>query len=156
MMLMAVLMNNTLVKKLSLPLITFLIAWIGGLSTIYSDWTWYESLNKPFFNPPNYLFGIVWPILYVLMAVVSFLQAQNIFKLYLMQIMLNGLWSWLFFVFNSTAFAFLDIVLLIFLNVLIVKQLRASKAWLSVLLYIPYVIWICFASLLNLAIIVLN
>ena len=69
-------MNNTLVKKLSLPLITFLIAWIGGLSTIYSDWTWYESLNKPFFNPPNYLFGIVWPILYVLMAVVSFLQAQ--------------------------------------------------------------------------------
>ena len=78
---MAVLMNNTLVKKLSLPLITFLIAWIGGLSTIYSDWTWYESLNKPFFNPPNYLFGIVWPILYVLMAVVSFLHAQNIFKL---------------------------------------------------------------------------
>ena len=75
-------MNNTLVKKLSLPLITFLIAWVGGLSTIYSDWTWYESLNKPFFNPPNYLFGIVWPILYVLMAVVSFLHAQNIFKLY--------------------------------------------------------------------------
>ena len=90
------------------------------------------------------------------MAIVSYLNAQNIFKLYLMQIVLNGLWSWLFFVFNSTAFAFLDIVLLIFLNILIVKQLRASKAWLSVLLYIPYVIWICFASLLNLAIIVLN
>ena len=88
-------MNNTLVKKLSLPLITFLIAWVGGLSTIYSDWTWYESLNKPFFNPPNYLFGIVWPILYVLMAVVSFLHAQNIFKLYLMQLgsLLNCL-SW--------------------------------------------------------------
>ena len=149
-------MNNTLVKKLSLPLITFLIAWIGGLSTIYSDWTWYESLNKPFFNPPNYLFGIVWPILYVLMAVVSFLQAQNIFKLYLMQIMLNGLWSWLFFVFQSTAFAFLDIVLLIFLNILLLKKLRENQAWIGVFLYVPYVLWICFASVLNLSIIILN
>ena len=146
-------MNNTLVKKLSLPLITFLIAWIGGLSTIYSDWTWYESLNKPFFNPPNYLFGIVWPILYVLMAVVSFLHAQNIFKLYLMQIMLNGLWSWLFFVFQSPAFAFLDIVLLVFLNILILKKLRENQAWISVFLYVPYVLWICFASVLNLSLI---
>ena len=149
-------MNSSILKKLSLPIITFIIAWLGGLSTQYTDWSWYEDLNKPFFNPPNFIFGIVWPILYVLMAIVSYLNAQNIFKLYLMQIVLNGLWSWLFFVFNSTAFAFLDIVLLIFLNVLIMKQLRASKAWLSVLLYIPYVVWICFASLLNLAIIILN
>ena len=149
-------MNSSILKKLSLPIITFIIAGLGGLSNQYTDWSWYETLNKPFFNPPNFIFGIVWPILYVLMAIVSYLNAQNIFKLYLMQIVLNGLWSWLFFVFNSTAFAFLDIVLLIFLNILIVKQLRASKAWLSVLLYIPYVIWICFASLLNLAIIVLN
>ena len=149
-------MNSSILKKLSLPIITFILAGLGGLSNQYTDWSWYETLNKPFFNPPNFIFGIVWPILYVLMAIVSYLNAQNIFKLYLMQIVLNGLWSWLFFVFNSTAFAFLDIVLLIFLNVLIVKQLRASKAWLSVLLYIPYVAWICFASLLNLAIIVLN
>ena len=149
-------MSNALFKKISLPLITFLIAWLGGLSTMYSDWTWYEALNKPFFNPPNYIFGIVWPILYVLMAMVSFLQAQNIFKLYVMQIILNGLWSWLFFVFQSTAFAFLDIVLLIFLNILILKQLRETKAWVSVLLYMPYVFWICFASALNLAILVLN
>ena len=149
-------MNSSILKKLSLPIITFIIAGLGGLSNQYTDWSWYETLNKPFFNPPNFIFGIVWPILYVLMAIVSYLNAQNIFKLYLMQIVLNGLWSWLFFVFDSTAFAFLDIVLLIFLNILIVKQLRASKAWLSVLLYIPYVIWICFASFLNLAIIVLN
>ena len=149
-------MNSSILKKLSLPIITFIIAGLGGLSNQYTDWSWYETLNKPFFNPPNFIFGIVWPILYVFMAIVSYLNAQNIFKLYLMQIVLNGLWSWLFFVFNTTAFAFLDIVLLIFLNVLIVKQLRASKAWLSVLLYIPYVVWICFASLLNLAIIVLN
>ena len=149
-------MNSSVLKKLALPIITFIIAWLGFLSTQYTDWSWYEDLNKPFFNPPNFIFEIVWRILYVLMAIVSYLNAQNIFKLYLMQIVLNGLWSWLFFVYQSTAFAFLDIVLLIFLNVLIIKQLRVSKAWLSVLLYIPYVVWICFASLLNLAIIVLN
>ena len=149
-------MNSSVLKKLALPIITFIIAWLGFLSTQYTDWSWYEDLNKPFFNPPNFIFEIVWRILYVLMAIVSYLNAKKIFKLYLMQIVLNGLWSWLFFVYQSTAFAFLDIVLLIFLNVLIVKQLRVSKAWLSVLLYIPYVVWICFASLLNLAIIILN
>ena len=149
-------MNRISVKKIILPIITFLIAWLGSLSTSYSDWSWYESLNKPPFNPPNYLFGIVWPVLYVLMAIVSYLNAQKIFILYIMQIILNGLWSWLFFVLQSTAFAFLNIVLLIFLNVLILKQIRQDKAWVSVLLYSPYLIWICFASILNLAIIILN
>ncbi len=149
-------MNSISVKKIILPIITFLIAWLGSLSTSYSDWSWYESLNKPPFNPPNYLFGIVWPVLYILMAIVSYLNAHKIFILYIMQIIMNGLWSWLFFVLQSTEFAFLNIVLLIFLNVLILKQIRQDKAWVSVLLYSPYLIWICFASILNLAIIILN
>lgn len=149
-------MNSISVKKIILPILTFLIAWLGSLSSSYSDWSWYESLNKPSFNPPNYLFGIVWPVLYILMAIVSYLNAHKIFILYFMQIIMNGLWSWLFFVLQSTEFAFLNIVLLIFLNVLILKQIRQDKAWVSVLLYSPYLIWICFASVLNLAIIILN
>ena len=146
-------MNSISVKKIILPILTFLIAWLGSLSSSHSDWSWYESLNKPSFNPPNYLFGIVWPVLYILMAIVSYLNAHKIFILYIMQIIMNGLWSWLFFVLQSTEFAFLNIVLLIFLNVLILKQIRQDKAWVSVLLYSPYLIWICFASILNLAII---
>ena len=149
-------MNSISVKKIILPILTILIAWLGSLSSSYSDWSWYESLNKPSFNPPNYLFGIVWPVLYILMAIVSYLNAHKIFILYIMQIIMNGLWSWLFFVLQSTEFAFLNIVLLIFLNVLILKQIRQDKAWVSVLLYSPYLIWICFASVLNLAIIILN
>ena len=149
-------MNSISVKKIILPILTFLIAWLGSLSSSYSDWSWYESLNKPSFNPPNYLFGIVWPVLYILMAIVSYLNAHKIFILYIMQIIMNGLWSWLFFVLQSTEFAFLNIVLLIFLNVLILKQIRQDKAWVSVLLYSPYLIWICFASVLNLSIIILN
>lgn len=147
--------RQTLFKS-SLVLVTFFIAWLGGLSTIYTDWSWYESLNKPSFNPPNYLFGIVWPILYLLMSIVSFINAKTIYKLYLLQLVVNGLWSWIFFAFQSIGFAFLDIVVLIFLNILIMKQLRETQAWLSLMLYTPYILWITFASILNLSILVLN
>ena len=142
--------------KLSLVLVTFFIAWLGGLSTVHTDWSWYESLSKPNFNPPNYLFGIVWPILYLLMSIVSFINAKTIYKLYLLQLAVNGLWSWIFFAFQSIGFAFLDIVVLIFLNILIMKQLRETQAWLSLVLYTPYILWITFASILNLSILVLN
>lgn len=137
-------------------LATFIVAWLGGLSTIYTDWTWYESLNKPSFNPPNYLFGIVWPILYLLMAIVSFLNAQTVYRLYLVQLCLNGIWSWIFFVFNGLGLAFLNIVVLILLNVLIVRELRVKGAWLSFSLYLPYLLWITFAAILNLSILVMN
>ena len=147
--------RQTLFKS-SLVLATFFIAWLGGLSTIYTDWSWYESLNKPSFNPPNYLFGIVWPILYLLMSIVSFINAKTIYKLYFLQLVINGLWSWIFFAFQSIGFAFLDIVVLIFLNILIIKQLRETQAWLSLMLYTPYILWITFASILNLSILVLN
>jgi tryptophan-rich sensory protein len=147
--------RQTLFKS-SLVLATFFIAWLGGLSTIYTDWSWYESLNKPSFNPPNYLFGIVWPILYLLMSIVSFINAKTIYKLYFLQLFINGLWSWIFFAFQSIGFAFLDIVVLIFLNILIMKQLRETQAWLSLMLYTPYILWITFASILNLSILVLN
>tara|TARA_B100001559_G_scaffold292820_1_gene273450 strand:+ start:206 stop:667 length:462 start_codon:yes stop_codon:yes gene_type:complete len=147
--------RQTLFKS-SLVLVTFFIAWLGGLSTVYTDWSWYESLSKPNFNPPNYLFGIVWPILYLLMSIVSFINAKTIYKLYLLQLVVNGLWSWIFFAFQSIGFAFLDIVVLIFLNILIMKQLRETQAWLSLVLYTPYILWITFASILNLSILVLN
>tara|TARA_B100001057_G_scaffold119188_1_gene117863 strand:- start:684 stop:1145 length:462 start_codon:yes stop_codon:yes gene_type:complete len=147
--------RQTLFKS-SLVLATFFIAWLGGLSTVYTDWSWYESLNKPSFNPPNYLFGIVWPILYLLMSIVSFINAKTIYKLYFLQLVVNGLWSWIFFAFQSIGFAFLDIVVLIFLNILIMKQLREIQAWLSLMLYAPYILWITFASILNLSILILN
>ena len=142
--------------KISMVLATFIVAWLGGLSTIYTDWAWYESLNKPSFNPPSYLFGIVWPILYLLMALVSFLNAQTVYRLYLMQLCVNGIWSWIFFVFNGLGLAFLNIVVLILLNVLIARQLRMKGAWLSLFLYLPYLVWITFAAILNLSILVLN
>lgn len=149
-------MTKDLLLKVSLPILTFFAAWLGVLSTYYTDWSWYESLSKPSFNPPNYLFGIVWPILYLLMSIVSFLNAKTIYKLYFLQLIVNGLWSWIFFAFQSIGLAFLDIIVLIFLNILIMKQLREKQAWLSLMLYTPYILWITFASILNLSILVLS
>ena len=149
-------MTKDLLLKVSLPILTFFAAWLGGLSTYYTDWSWYESLNKSSLNPPNYLFGIVWPILYTLMAVVSFLHAKLIYKWYIPQLVLNGAWSWLFFAHQQPEIAFVNILGLIGVNLVILMKLKGMCAWLSFALYLPYLLWITFASILNLSILVLN
>ena len=149
-------MNRKLILKISLPLLTFLIAWLGALSNISTDRTWYDSLNKSSLNPPDYLFGIVWPILYTLMAVVSFLHAKLIYKWYIPQLVLNGAWTWIFFVYQQPDIAFINIVVLIGLNLVILMKLKGQYAWLSFALYLPYLLWICFAAFLNISIAILN
>ena len=149
-------MNRELILKISLPLLTFLIAWLGALSNISTDRTWYDSLNKSSLNPPDYLFGIVWPILYTLMAVVSFLHAKLIYKWYIPQLALNGAWTWIFFVCQQPDIAFINIVVLIGLNLVILMKLKGQGAWLSFALYLPYLLWICFAAFLNISIGILN
>ncbi|MAI03129.1 MAG: TspO protein [Gammaproteobacteria bacterium] len=149
-------MTKNHLLKVSLPILTFFAAWLGGLSTYYTDWSWYESLNKSSFNPPNYLFGIVWPILYTLMAVVSFLHAKLMYKWYIPQLLLNSGWSWLFFAQQQPEIAFIDIVALIGINLVILMKLKGQDAWLSFVMYLPYLLWITFASILNLSILVLN
>ena len=149
-------MNRELILKISLPLLTFLIAWLGALSNISTDRTWYDSLNKSSLNPPDYLFGIVWPILYTLMAVVSFLHAKLIYKWYIPQLVLNGAWTWIFFVCLQPDIAFINIVVLIGLNLVILMKLKGQGTWLSFALYLPYLLWICFAAFLNISIAILN
>ena len=149
-------MNRELILKISLPLLTFLIAWLGALSNISTDRTWYDSLNKSSLNPPDYLFGIVWPILYTLMAVVSFLHAKLIYKWYIPQLALNGAWTWIFFVCQQPDIAFINIVVLIGLNLIILMKLKGQGTWLSFALYLPYLLWICFAAFLNISIAILN
>ena len=149
-------MNRELILKISLPLLTFLIGGLGALSNIYTDWTWYDSLNKSSLNPPDHLFGIVWPILYTLMAVVSFLHAKLIYKWYIPQLALNGAWTWIFFVCQQPDIAFINIIVLIGLNLVILMKLKGQGTWLSFALYLPYLLWICFAAFLNISIAILN
>jgi tryptophan-rich sensory protein len=129
---------------------------VGGLaSSNTADDVWYQSLIKSPLNPPGYVFGIVWPILFLLMSISAFRTFNETKNLFLIQLLFNALWSWLFFAFQMPLVALFNIWLLIYLNIKInLKMFYADK--LSGLLFIPYVLWLFFASYLNLFIVLNN
>ena len=112
-------------------------------------------LDKSELNPPSYVFGIVWPILYILMMVSAFLAHKKIFSIFIIQLFFNASWSWLFFRFQMPLIALLDIYLLIAINIYILN-LMCKESKLAFFLFIPYVAWISFASYLNLFIVINN
>ena len=129
---------------------------LGSLANIYinSD-DWYLNLVKSPLNPPSFVFGIVWPILYVIMAFVSFKMADKIAGLFIAQLVANAAWSWMFFYFHAPVIALLDIALLIFLNQKILTILKEESVILFYL-YLPYIVWLSFAAFLNASIVFLN
>ena len=129
---------------------------IGSLaSTQASSDLWYLSLNKSELNPPSYVFGIVWPILYVLMMISAYLAYKKIYEIFLIQLAFNAAWSWLFFRFQMPLISLIDIYLLVALN-LYITALMYRENKLAFILFIPYVLWISFASYLNLFIVINN
>ena len=138
-------------QKFILPILVLVTFAAGTLSSTQID-SWYFSLNKAPLNPPGYVFGIVWPILYLLMAIVGYLNSNEIFKLFVIQLFLNGLWSWLFFAWHLPLVALFDILLLIGVNVHIFKKLDTG----SRLMHLPYLVWLSFATYLNAGIVILN
>ena len=129
---------------------------MGGLaSSNTADDIWYQELVKSSLNPPGYVFGIVWPILYLLMSISAFRTFNETKNLFLIQLLFNAIWSWLFFAFQMPFVALLNIWLLIYLNIkLNLKMFYQDK--LSAILFIPYVLWLLFASYLNLFIVLNN
>jgi len=142
--------------KYFLPLLVIACSVIGSLANIFinSD-TWYVELVKSPLNPPSYVFGIVWPILYVLMAFVSFRSADKIWKLFIPQLVINAAWSWMFFFMHAPLLALINISILIFLNQKILVILKIESKLLF-WLYLPYVLWLSFAAFLNASIVFLN
>ena len=143
-------------KKIKLVIAVILAAMIGSLaSTQASSDLWYLSLNKSELNPPSYVFGIVWPILYVLMMISAYLAYKKIYEIFLIQLAFNAAWSWLFFRFQMPLISLIDIYLLVVLN-LYITALMYRENKLAFILFIPYVLWISFASYLNLFIVINN
>ena len=142
--------------KYILPLLVILTSIIGSLANLYinSD-GWYEELIKSPLNPPSYVFGIVWPILYVIMAFVSFRVADKIALIFIIQLIFNAAWSWLFFYFHFPLVALIDITILIYLNQRILLIINKESRILF-FLYLPYLIWLSFAAFLNASIVWLN
>ena len=148
--------GNLFNKKLSVFVFVILALILGGLSSSNTaDDLWYQSLIKSDLNPPGYVFGIVWPILYLLMSISAYRNFDSIARLFFIQLFFNTIWSWLFFFYHLPFIALLNIWLLIFLNINILIVL-AKRDKLSTVLYIPYVIWLLFASYLNLFIVINN
>jgi len=142
--------------KYFLPLLVIACSVIGSLANIFiSSDSWYVDLVKSPLNPPSYLFGIVWPILYVLMAFVAFKSADKIWKLFIPQLILNAAWSWIFFYMHAPLLALINISILIFLNLKILVILKIESKLLF-WLYLPYVLWLSFAAFLNASIVFLN
>jgi benzodiazapine receptor len=154
-------MNLSKILKLaSSIIICFAAAGIGSLLTMPSISTWYAGLDKPFFNPPNWIFGPVWTLLFLMMAVALYFillrgtqdkEAKKGIIIFFVQLVLNVLWSGLFFAAHNLMFAFFDIIILwlaIFFTILQFKKVNKIAAY----LLIPYLIWVSFASILNFAI----
>jgi len=142
--------------KYFLPLLVFACSVIGSLANIFiSSDSWYVDLVKSPLNPPSFVFGIVWPILYALMAFVSFKSADKIWKLFIPQLILNAAWSWMFFFMHAPLLALINISILIFLNQKILVILKIESKLLF-WLYVPYVLWLSFAAFLNASIVLLN
>ena len=142
--------------KYFLPLLVIACSVIGSLANIFISLdTWYVDLIKSPLNPPSYIFGIVWPILYALMAFVSFKSADKIWPLFIPQLILNAAWSWIFFYMHAPLLALINISILIFLNQKILAILN-KESRLLFWLYLPYVLWLTFAAFLNASIVFLN
>jgi benzodiazapine receptor len=139
---------------------------IGSYFTTPNIATWYDTLQKPFFTPPPWVFAPVWTTLYILMGISLWLvwrewkstetgDARLAFKLFFMQLGLNVLWSLLFFGFRSPLAGMIGIILLwIAILATIVVFFRISRT--AGLLLIPYIAWVTAASALTLGVLTLN
>lgn len=146
---------------------TLLCELTGAASSYLSEpgrGVWYQTLRKPSWIPPYYLFGAVWGVLYLLMGIalwmiwrsnVSSFQKGTAGFVFLIQLFLNFSWSILFFRFQSPVLALADIALLVVALLVTIFQFASisrTAAWLLV----PYIAWVCFAAFLNYTIWMMN
>lgn len=145
------------ISQLILSLILCLsVGTLGGIATASGVNGWYVSLIKPSFNPPNYLFGPVWTLLYLLMGISFYLILQSpkndlkkkAILIFCVQLVLNFCWSFLFFKFHWLSIALIEIILIwlsIIAMIITFKKLNKTAAYLQ----LPYLLWVSFASILN-------
>jgi tryptophan-rich sensory protein len=134
-----------------------------GILTSHNIKTWYNNLKKPSFCPPDWIFGVVWPVLYALIGVASYLiyedggfQAQLLpLAVYISNLAVNNLWSVVFFGAHQIFLAFLDI-LLVDGTAIAAFVLFYPVNKVAAYLLVPYIVWVSFASALNFAIWRLN
>jgi tryptophan-rich sensory protein len=140
---------------------------VGITSALVSNtdnYQWFETLLKPTWNPPAYLFGPVWSILYLLMGIafwfvwkadIPFVQKRKAIAIFAVQLIFNFCWSLLFFKFHSPFYALIDIIIMIITITLTMFNFSSINRK-AVYLLVPYILWVSFAALLNFTIWIMN
>ena len=141
------------INAITLVLITLIVGSLASSNT--GTDSWYQGLIKSDLNPPGYVFGIVWPILYLFMGITAWRNIDTIKIYFYIQLFLNAIWSWLFFSFQLPLVALFDILLLIFINIKILF-IVSKQDKIGAILYAPYILWLLFASYLNVFIVLNN
>ena len=145
-------------------LLPLIVGFLGSIFTTASIPTWYVTLNKPFFSPPNWVFAPAWTILYILMGIAFYLiwtkekkirKTKKAIILYLSQLIINFTWSIVFFGLQSPILALINILALWTLILYTIIEFRKHSKTASNLL-IPYIAWVTFATILNISIILLD
>lgn len=144
-------------SKLIIWIVVFeVIGFLLGMLTKANIYPWYEGLTKSTLTPPGSVFSIAWSILYALIATVGWVIWKNrkninskvLVYLYFIQLVMNWLWTPLFFQLHWIGFSFLWIIVLAFLNGMIIFGLKSEKPKIALAL-IPYFLWLVFATYLN-------
>jgi tryptophan-rich sensory protein len=141
--------------------ITYSASLIGGLATINFKEPWYSQLIKPSFNPPDWIFAPVWSTLYLMMTVAIWFfwhsknRNMNTVYIYFIHLIFNTTWSIIFFVFHNIFLALIILIILIVLIIILIVRFKRVNL-LSTYLMIPYLLWCCYALILNLNLLILN
>jgi tryptophan-rich sensory protein len=156
-------MNNTgkFIIAIAIPLA---VGFTSGFFTATGTGSWYQTINKPSWNPPNWIFGPVWTTLYILMGIALFLVWKSgalaplkkaAITFFAIQMALNFFWSFIFFNQHQIGWALAEIIalwLMILLSIFAFARVNNTAAWLLV----PYISWVSFAAILNYTIWKLN
>jgi translocator protein len=154
-------LKNKFFTFLLFALITYSASAIGGLVTMSFKEPWYSLINKPSFNPPSWIFAPVWTTLYLMMTIAIWFfwhsknKDMNTIYIYFIHIVFNTTWSIVFFALHKIFYAFLVLIVLICLIIILILRFKRVNM-LSFYLMIPYLLWCCYALILNLNLVLLN
>ncbi|MDF1608140.1 tryptophan-rich sensory protein [Hoeflea sp. YIM 152468] len=145
---------------MSAIIIAVLVLATASSGAFFKPGAWYQQLRRPSWTPPNWAFPVVWSILYIAIGISGWLVWQTagagiIMALWLLQLILNGAWSWLFFGRHRMDLAFIDVCLLL-LTILAYIAFASMVLPLAALLFVPYAVWVATAAALNHAVWRLN
>ena len=154
-------LKNKFVSFVIFSAVTYSASFIGSFATLSSKEPWYSSLNKSFLTPPDWVFAPVWTTLYLFMSIAIWNawhknnRNAKLVYIYLIHLFFNTTWSIVFFVYHSISVALINLIIIIIFIIYLMSKFK-NISNLSFYLMIPYLLWCCYALILNLTLLILN